>query len=591
LLKKPVRFKQKYPVQGETLLGACIPEKKGLFLRWRIEITAGFADNESVMKIQLSNPLLREFFEQLRFVSKEQEQKVLDAAESLLMVIDPDREYPYDFVVFRLSGVRPRSDDLGQTIPGRQILADLRVWLTMKTASIAIPAPPQAEGIYTIEQLAAACSVSTKTIRRWQRRGLVGRMYVFADGKKRLGFSASMVEQFKATHGALIQQAQHFRQLSSAEKKGIVEAFRVLAEQHPDKTRNQLIAQLVYQTGRARETIRYVLAGYEKRHPHQPLPIASRGRFDRKEMAQVYKLYRQGQKISELAARFQRTRVAIYRGITRCWAHDLLSRKISYIPSLEFESAQAEQTILGPPLALAADPHKGGLARPQEQQLFCRYNYLKYLAETLRGGIRPDHASLQTLKKIDKLLDEAEQIRRFLVEVNMPLVAGIAGKHLATGAAMSELLSEGAVSMMRAVDKFDYTRGYRFSTYASWVIAKDFARKIPAESARLDRITGSDLSEFSDDARSELLAHAGVLEKASQDLRQVIDNTLDERERYVVMNHFAIDSGVIRKKPKTLKQIGDELGLTKERVRQIELQALQKLRHSLSPEQFDLLTG
>ncbi len=207
-------------MQGETLLGACIPEKKDLFLRWRIEITAGFADNERVMKIQLSNPLLREFFEQLRFVSKEQEQKVLDAAESLLMVIDPDREYPYDFVVFRLSGVRPRSDDLGQTIPGRQILADLRVWLTMKTASIAIPAPPQAEGIYTIEQLAAACSVSTKTIRRWQRRGLVGRMYVFADGKKRLGFSASMVEQFKATHGALIQQAQHFRQLSSSVLRG-----------------------------------------------------------------------------------------------------------------------------------------------------------------------------------------------------------------------------------------------------------------------------------------------------------------------------------------------------------------------------------
>jgi RNA polymerase sigma factor (sigma-70 family) len=198
---------------------------------------------------------------------------------------------------------------------------------------------------------------------------------------------------------------------------------------------------------------------------------------------------------------------------------------------------------------------------------------------------------IKTLKKIESLFSEAEKVKQYLVEVNMPLVAGIAGKHLKVGAAMSELVGEGAVSMMRAVEKFDYTRGYRFSTYAGWVIAKDFARNIPVEAARLDRKTASDLSEVSDDVRSELLADAGVVEKARQDLRQVIENTLDEREKYVVLNHFAIDTGVIKKKPKTLKQIGDDLGLSKERVRQLELQSLQKLRHSLSPEQFDLLTG
>jgi RNA polymerase sigma factor (sigma-70 family) len=264
-------------------------------------------------------------------------------------------------------------------------------------------------------------------------------------------------------------------------------------------------------------------------------------------MVQIYKQYRQGQKISELAARFNRTRVAIHRGITRCWAAEILSRKISYIPSLEFESAQAQQAILGQPLALASEPQKGVLARPREQQLFCRYNYLKYLAESLRGRITQDNASLQTLKKIDKLLDEAEQIRRFLVEVNMPLVAGIAGKHLTTGGAMSELVSEGAVSMMRAVDKFDYTRGYRFSTYASWVIAKDFARKIPAESAGW---TALQARTYRIQRRCPLrtAGRCRLAGKSQPDLRQVIDNTLDERERYVVMNHFAIDSGVIRKK-------------------------------------------
>jgi RNA polymerase sigma factor (sigma-70 family) len=70
-----------------------------------------------------------------------------------------------------------------------------------------------------------------------------------------------------------------------------------------------------------------------------------------------------------------------------------------------------------------------------------------------------------------------------------------------------------------------------------------------------------------------------------------VERELDERERYVVLNRFPLGEGVIPPRPKTLKEIGQALGLSKERVRQIELQALQKLRRTLSPEQFDLLTG
>ena len=91
--------------------------------------------------------------------------------------------------------------------------------------------------------------------------------------------------------------------------------------------------------------------------------------------------------------------------------------------------------------------------------------------------------------------------------------------------------------------------------------------------------------------RLEPLPDVAAVEQAQQDLQAIIKNNLDQREQYIILNHYALDAAVIKKKPKTLKQIGDELDLSKERIRQIELQALQKLRHSLSPEQFDLLTS
>jgi RNA polymerase sigma factor (sigma-70 family) len=86
---------------------------------------------------------------------------------------------------------------------------------------------------------------------------------------------------------------------------------------------------------------------------------------------------------------------------------------------------------------------------------------------------------------------------------------------------------------------------------------------------------------------------AGVeaIEMARRSLEQVIEENLAEREQYIIRYHFGLTGSVVKKKFKTLKQIGDELGISKERVRQIELIALGKLRQTLSPEEFELLTG
>ena len=546
------------------------------------------------MKMRVSHPVLRDFFEQLRFAPTTQKKKQLTASEHLLMILDSDRQYPFDFIVYRITGYRPPEKPEQYLISGRDLKPDLRVWIAQLSAELQLDASEQNETIFTVEQLAGRFAVSTKTIRRWQKRGLNGKIYIFEDGRKRMGFTRSTVELFTKDHGELVHQAGQFTLLTSQEREQIALLAQELTANKNYRTQNELVLEIARQVHRSRQTVRAVLDELSQRQTASPAMPHSRGRMSSKEAVRLYKMSQQNVSVKKLMELFGRSRSSIYRIINQQRAKELFSQKIVFIPSEAFLSTDAEQTILSVPLEELL-PEKSDrpalLNRQQETEMFRRYNYLKFAACQQRGQIKRGQPCSARLNHIETLLKQAEAVKKAIIETNMALVVSIAGKHLSAGGQMSELVSEGSVALMAAVEKFDYERGYRFSTYASWAIVKGFARLIPTEAKRLDRAGGADFTNLPVNLRLEQLPDIMAVEQAHQDLQTIIKNNLDKREQYIILNHYALAPEIIRKKPKTLKQIGEDLDLSKERIRQIELQALQKLRQSLSPEQFDLLTG
>ncbi len=207
----------------------------------------------------------------------------------------------------------------------------------------------------------------------------------------------------------------------------------------------------------------------------------------------IYQQYRRGAPVEALAKRYCRTKTSIYRVINEMRALRIAELPLDFIPNPEFAKSGVEKTFLaelpqsdgpvkkvrlpsGLPPYLASLYEVPLLSREQEQHLFRKFNYLKYRASRLREQLDPAHAKSSVMDEIEQLYDQAVSTKNLIVRANLRLVVSIAKRHVGQGDNFFELVSDGNMSLIRAVEKFDYARGNKFSTYASWAIMKNFAR-------------------------------------------------------------------------------------------------------------------
>lgn len=255
-----------------------------------------------------------------------------------------------------------------------------------------------------------------------------------------------------------------------------------------------------------------------------------------------------------------------------------------------------------------------------------------YLKEIGKVPLLSPDEEIELAKKIE-LGDEAA--KKKLAEANLRLVVSIAKRYVGRGMQLLDLIQEGNLGLIKAVEKFDYRKGYKFSTYATWWIRQAITRAIadqartiripvhmvetinrlvrtqrqlvqklgreatPEELAKeldmpVDRVReimkisqdpvsletpigeeeDSHLGDFIQDDNVEVPADAATYTLLHEQLMEVL-STLTEREQKVLRLRFGLDDG----RPRTLEEVGRQFNVTRERIRQIEAKALRKLRH------------
>ena len=226
-------------------------------------------------------------------------------------------------------------------------------------------------------------------------------------------------------------------------------------------------------------------------------------------------------------------------------------------------------------------PRRKVLSAEDEKQLFLRYNYARYRLSELAEAQRKRTTKVRAVEMLD-WHERMQTVRDELVDANMSLVLAMAKRTKIRSVDFPDLVSEGSMALLRAIDRFDVSRGFKFSTYACRAILKGFSRMAGKTGRYVSRFGVSYDPELE---QSDYDVHKHDIQRADavSDLLDVISTNraeLGEVERTIVIERF----GLSGEKPKTLAQVGKIVGLSNERVRQVQKTALAKIRQALTEQ-------
>lgn len=301
----------------------------------------------------------------------------------------------------------------------------------------------------------------------------------------------------------------------------------------------------------------------------------------------------------------------VHRKATRLSAADerllrqILAEEMDYIDNPEFYKADAEARIYDRapdiekpdvtwyrPLmddltgAKSHSPNRSAgtvlLTAAEERVLFLQYNYARHRVGELQREIGDHEPTEEQAREVLRWYRTARGYREQIAETNLALVLAMAKRTRMSEVDFADLVSEGNMALLRSVDKFDCARGFKFSTYACRAILKAFSRQGMKLSKYRQRFP-TDFDPALEKSNHLETMRATTEREAADEVKHIVmtnEADLSDVEQVVIHHRFGLDR-TDETPPLTLEQVGQIIGVTKERVRQIQNKALEKIRLTL----------
>lgn len=228
------------------------------------------------------------------------------------------------------------------------------------------------------------------------------------------------------------------------------------------------------------------------------------------------------------------------------------------------------------------------LTTAQEGVAFRRLNYARFRCHRILNRARGGRLTKSEAWRLIAWAQRALDARSLIVRLNMPLVLAMAKRTRLVNVDPNEMISEGNMALLRSVEKFDCSRGFKFSTYSCRAILKSFSR-VAMRTSRYRQVFPTEFDPAVEQSDFLIRKREDVEEDCVDEIRRILLSNaagLTDVERTVIEERFSLNEpreaeSSSRRRTKTLEQVGDIIGVTKERVRQIQNKALDKLKNAL----------